>query len=263
MSFWDSVGTFVSKNAGSIIGGGLGAIGNYLQGQSAIDAANVQAQATNQAANQALAAAAPWDVVGPGAQAGFNDSQATLGLAPELQDIYAGAIGRQGLWGQQAANIGFNPFEAQDYFYQQQRELAAPEEERMRSALETRLAAQGRLGTTGGALEQEAFTKGLADSHAQQRHSALTQSQALIDNLLGRESADIGTAQGLLNIPLQYAALGRGIGGDLGSAASSGLAARASAASNFANTQAAAGTPMGGLFSGVGNNLALAALKGK
>ena len=60
--------------------------------------------------------------------------------------------------------------------------------------------------------------------------SSFNQAQAYIDSLLGRESGDIGTATGLLNIPLQYGKLGRGIGGDLSGIAQAQLGARNKAA---------------------------------
>ena len=84
------------------------------------------------------------------------------------------------------------------------------------------------------------------------RTASFTKAQGLIDSLLGRETGDISQAVGLLDVPLQQAKLGRGIGGDLGTISSSGLSARSDAASTLANTLAAAGSPMGNVMSVAG-----------
>ena len=75
----------------------------------------------------------------------------------------------------------------------------------------------------------------------------------MIDTLLGREAGDIGQATGLLDIPLQQANVGMGVGGTLGSAAATGLNARTQAASILgqANAQSSLGSTasaLGGLF---------------
>ena len=54
---------------------------------------------------------------------------------------------------------------------------------------------------------------------------------------------------GLLNIPLQYGNMGRGIGGDLGTAAAYGLKSRADAATGLANVRGV--SPWGSTLSGL------------
>ena len=76
--------------------------------------------------------------------------------------------------------------------------------------------------------------------------------QALIAALLGRETGDIGTATGLLNVPMQQANLGRGIGGSIGNLAAQGLASRASGQQQLSATLGASGSSMGDLLSRAG-----------
>jgi hypothetical protein len=75
----------------------------------------------------------------------------------------------------------------------------------------------------------------------------------MIDQLLGRESGDIGQAVGLLDVPQQQGNLAMGVGGQLGSAAATGLAARSAAAqtlgqANAQSTLGSVGSQLGGLF---------------
>ena len=144
-----------------------------------------------------------------------------------------------------------DPFAAADLFYQQGQPLIDKERDLRRTDMETRLLAQGRLGGRGGALEQEALESSFATADNQRRVDSFTQAQNLISTLLGREKGDLGTATGLLNIPLQYAGVGRGIGGDLGSVAASGLASQAAAEENLANTIGAGGSTMGNIAGAV------------
>jgi len=230
-----------------IIGAGLSYLGSRSNAKAATQAAQQQAAAIQNATTQSLAAAEPWGVGSLGGTAGFDPDSHTalLELSPELQSIYQGALTRSGMWGEQLGQYSGDPFAAQDKFYQQQQALAAPEEERLRLANETRQMAQGRLGTTGGARQTEALETALGQAQTQRQTQAFTQAQSLIDNLLGRESGDMATATGLLNIPMQQANLGRGLGADLGAQARAGLQARTGAASNLANVQAAYGSNMG------------------
>ena len=135
-----------------------------------------------------------------------------LQLSPELQDIYQGALIRSGMFGTQADKYtSMDPFAAADLFYQQGQPLIDKERDLRRTDMETRLLAQGRLGSSGGALEQEALETSFATADNQRRADSFTQAQNLISTLLGREKGDLGTATGLLDIPLQYANVGQGI----------------------------------------------------
>ncbi len=253
MAFWDNTSFW-----GDVIGGGLSWLGGRETSQNALEGAQYQADAIREAGQAALDAAQPWGVGGLGGTADFDSDSRTalMSMSPELSDMYQGALTRSGLWGAQAAQYSADPFAAADTFYQQQQPYYQQEEDRARTALETRLLAQGRLGGTGGGTEQQALEEAIGRGQDQRRTKSFSQAQSLINTLLGRESGDIGTATGLLDIPLQYGKLGRGIGGDLGGVAKAGLASRADAAktlgSTFASSQNSRGTgldALGGLFS--------------
>lgn len=240
---------------GDLIAGGLSFLGSREQAEASTRAAEAQAAAIRQNAADALAAAEPWSVGGLGGTSEF-DAEGRLGtllLSPELTDIYQGALSRSGLWGAQALQYGIDPFAAADVFYNQREPLFTEQEDRQRTNLETRLLAQGRLGSTGGAQEQRALEEAIGTSQLQRREQSFNRAQALIDTLLGREAGDLGRATGLLDIPVQYANVGRGIGGTLGQTASAGLASQAQAQQLLARTQAAAGTPMSAGLLGLGD----------
>ena len=162
-----------------------------------------------------------------------------MSLSPELEAIYKGALGRSGIWGDQAMNLGADPFAAADAFYDQQQLRFDPMEERLRSDTESRLLAQGRLGSTGGMRQYQTVEDAILQGQGERRINSLNQAQQLINTLLGRESADIGTATGLLNIPLQYGAMGQGIASNLGQAAGYGLNSRAQGAAGLAGVTGA------------------------
>lgn len=222
---------------GDIIGGGLQLYGSKLAADAAQDAARAQVAAVGQNAQAALEAATPYTVGGLGGIAEFDPATQTglLALSPELANIYQGAIGRSGLFGGQAMKYAeMDPFAAGDLFYQQQQPYFQEEEDRLRTDLETRLLSQGRLGSTGGQRDQRALEEAIGASQAKRRDAGFSKAQALISTLLGREKGDLGLATSLLDVPLQYAKLGRGIGGDLGATARAGLASQAEAEKAFA-----------------------------
>ena len=227
---------------GSLIGGGLSYLGQRQASKDALAAAQQQAAATQAATAGAVEQAQPYGVGGLGGTAQFDaDSRtALMNLSPELANIYSGALTRSGLFGQQAGQYaGMDPFAAGELFYQQQQPYFQEEEDRLRTDLETRLLAQGRLGSTGGQRDQRALEEAIGASQAKRRDAGFSKAQALISTLLGREKGDLGLATSLLDVPLQYAKLGRGIGGDLGATARAGLASQAEAEKAFATTAAA------------------------
>jgi hypothetical protein len=233
----------------AVIGGGLSWLGSRENSQNALQAAQTQANALNLNADRAFEAAHPWDVGGLGGTYTTNkDNQSALmGMSPELSDIYQGGLTRSGLWGEQAAQYGADPFAAADVFYQQQQPYFQEQEDQLRTDAETRLLAQGRLGGTGGQKQLQGIEDSIAASQNQRRTNSMSQAQSMIANLLGRETGDIGQSVGLLNVPLQYANVGNKLGGSLGSAAQAGLASRGDAAKTLANSYTAAGTGFGNL----------------
>ena len=251
------IGSFFSDgdNIAGLVGGGLSYLGARQSSQAAQQAGLANAEAIRQAAADQMAASQPWGVGSIGGTASFdpNSQTAMLGLSPQLQNMYQGLLDRAGLFGGQATTLSADPFGAGDYFYEQQQQYWDPKEAQMRTDAETRLLAQGRLGTTGGQRAMGELEESILSGQQQRRAQSFSQAQSLIDSLLGRESGDIGQAMGLLNIPLQQAQLGRGIGGNLSSAAAAGLGARQAAAGMQYQPQAispmgTAATALGGLF---------------
>ena len=236
---------------GPVIGAGLGLFGSKLESDTAMEAEQIRAAALERNADKALAEAQPWSVVGEGGVGDFDQDSRTalMQLSPDLQAIFKGALGRSGLWGEQAMTLGANPFAAADAFYDQQQAYWEPKEQQLRTDAETRLLAQGRLGGTGGQRQMGQLEDSILQAQGQRRTESLNQSQQLINTLLGRESADIGQAIGLLNIPLQYGNMGRGIGGDLGKAAAYGLESRGEGATALANVSGV--SPWGSTLSGL------------
>mgnify|MGYP003110635255 CR=1 FL=1 len=245
-------------DVGDAIGAGLSFFGQRERAKAAREAAQLQADAAREAAAAAASAATPYTVASLGGIAEFDpDKQAALlTLSPELSDIYQGGLGRSGLFGTQAADYAFmDPFAAGEQFYQQMQPFFQEEEDKARTDLETRLLAQGRLGGTGGAEEQRALEEAIQKSRAQRRTAGFTQAQSLIDTLLGRERGDIAQSVGLLDIPLQQANVGRGIGGTVGSVAASGLQSQAASQRLLAQTAAQDPGLFGTLASGIGGTI--------
>lgn len=241
---------------GELIGGGLSAYGAYTSAEAAADAAANFSAANVAAADSALTAAEPYGVMSPGGSFSFDADKktGTAALSPELEEYYKGALGRAGLWGGMVTEMGLDPWQTATTFYNQQQNLMAPQEEKLRTDLETRLLSQGRLGSTGGQAQQKVLEDSILAGQDERQMQAFTRSQNLINSLLGRESADIGTALQMLDVPMQLGNLGRGVGGTLGSAAAYGLGSRTDA--NKALAQSTAYSPfgtslsqLGGLFS--------------
>jgi hypothetical protein len=250
-SIASGVGNFFSNPlvqdiGGRLISGGLSYLGADKTIQAAQEAALAQAQGLRDVANITAAGGNPYSVGSLGGTAEFDPEtkSALLNLSPELSDIYSGLLSRSGMFGSQAGLYSsLDPFAAGDLFYQQQQALVAPEEERMRTDLETRLLSQGRLGTTGGGRNIEDLERGLATARDARRVASFNQAQTLIDALLGRESADIEAATSLLDVPLQQGKLGMGIGGTVGAGVSAASKARSDAVRGINN--AFATSPLG------------------
>ena len=250
-SIASGVGNFFSNPlvqdiGGRLISGGLSYLGADKTIQAAQEAALAQAQGLRDVANITAAGSNPYSVGSLGGTAEYDPEtkSALLNLSPELSDIYSGLLSRSGMFGSQAGLYSsLDPFAAGDLFYQQQQALVAPEEERMRTDLETRLLSQGRLGTTGGGRNIEDLERGLATARDARRVASFNQAQTLIDALLGRESADIEAATSLLDVPLQQGKLGMGIGGTVGAGVSAASKARSDAVRGINN--AFATSPLG------------------
>ena len=262
---WGDIGSAISsgisglfsspKTYSALLGGGLSYLGARESSKAAIEAGRQNAESIRQSAAAAAAQAQPFSVGSLGGTTDFDEASRTaiLNLSPDLQNIYQGLLDRSGMFGGQATALSADPFAAADLFYQQQQKYFEPREQQLRTDAETRLMAQGRLGSTGGQRALGEIEESILSQQNMRQAQSFSQAQQLINSLLGRESGDLGQAQGLLNIPLQQANIGMGVGATLGTAASSGLQSRVTAAGMQYQPQAispggSALNAMGGLF---------------
>jgi hypothetical protein len=238
-----------------IIGQGLSFLGGRSDSRAASSAAQANAAALTQNADKALDAAQPWNIGSIAGTASFDPDSNTgmLGLSPELQNIYQGSLDRSNVWGGQAQEFGADPFAAGNRYYEQQQQYFQPQEDQLRTDAETRLLAQGRLGSTGGQRALGQLNESIMSNQNLRRNQSMGQAQGMIESLLNRETSDIGQATGMINIPMQQAKVGRNIGGDLGGQAAAGLSTRQNAAgligqANMGSESGAALRGLSGLF---------------
>jgi len=235
--------------AGAVVGG-------TIAGMGAKSAAKTQAAAQDRAAQLAYEQSMPWSITGAGGTATFDESgrAGEVTLSPELQNIYSGLLTRGRGWASQIQDLMGSPEAAQKRFYEQQRAILEPERERARLATENRLLSMGLMGQGaaaygGGNPMMMSLLKAQEESDRALNWESLAKAQGLIDTYLGRETSDYGQALGMLDVPLQYANLGRGIGGSLSQAAAVGAGLRSSGAQAIGSAQA-------GMFGGIGSGLA-------
>jgi len=229
--------------------------GSLIAARGAKKAAQSQAAAAERNAQLAYEQSKPRDVSGLFGTATFDPETqaASLALSPELQEIYKQRLARAG--GYTQAISAYDPSRYQEQFYEEEKALAAPAEERERLALEERLLAQGMLGSTGGALRQQSLLEAQSTKDLARRAEARSAAQQELTFLRGLESGDVGTATQLGALPMDYASLGRGIGTGMSSAAMTGASMRNVAAQNVADTQAAFWSKLGGQVGQYGGTL--------
>lgn len=149
----------------------------------------------------------------------FGPGGATINLSPEMQAIQSGLFSQaqglsplqqqyqqlgQGFLGQVGA---FDPFAAAETQFNRLEAILAPGREQQRQAQESRLYSQGRLGSTGGGLEQQAFQQAIENQRAMNLVNALGQAQDIQGNLI-----NYGTTLSNMPISLQDQALSNLIG---------------------------------------------------
>ena len=120
-------------------------------------------------------------VAAMGGQA-LGAGQGFLGQAMQPALRGAGAVG--GAFG--TLGQAFDPFGAAETQFQRLESILEPGRERQREAQEARLFAQGRLGATGGALEQQALEESIEASRRANLAEALGQAQSLQQQELAR-----------------------------------------------------------------------------
>jgi len=145
--------------------------------------------------------------------------------------------------------MGDDPEAMQRRFYEEQKAIYAPQDEKDIQALESRLLAQGMLGSTGGQGRMKTLRSAMFDRDLKARFAAFDKVQALQNAERARESEDLTRALGIGALPGDYANLGRGVGQGMTGAAQSGAKLRSEGAWNRADTSAAG---WGGLGKSIG-----------
>ena len=235
---------------GSAIGAGVSLIGQ----KKAAKAQSAASDAASREAELAYQRSLPWDVKGAFGEAEYDEEgrQLDMSLSQPWQSEYDLAM--QGAKDQRGyiAGMEADPMAAGQKFYEMQKAIYAPEQEKERLAQENRLLAQGMLGSTGGASRIEALRKAQAIQDLEAQYAGLDKAQGYIDTYRGRSAADLGMAETIGQMPQKYAETGRGIGTDMSSIA--GTAAKLSAQAAQARGATSGAMALGG--SGMLSNLA-------
>jgi len=218
------------------IGAAVGLYGARKQASAAQSAADAQ----RQAAEMQYKASLPVGVTGMFGDAAFDEDtrEMTITGDPRLQAEYDIALQDPAKQRAFRAELEADPYAAGQRFYEMQKAIYAPQQERDRLELEERLYAQGMLGSTGGAERQRALREAQGQQDLQAQYAGLDKAQSLIDLYRGRELEGIGTAETIGALPFKYAELSRGIGSDLGSAAETSAKMKSSAAQAMAQSKA-------------------------
>lgn len=118
----------------------------------------------------------------PEYQAAANQlMQASQGALGQAQQAY-GALG------------SFDPYQAAEMQFQRLESILNPERQRQQEALQSQLYAQGRLGSTGGALSEQAYNQAVQQQQSQNLYNAFLQAQQTQQNLAGLGQGLFGTA---------------------------------------------------------------------
>ena len=254
----------------------------YYAGEKAEDIAQQSSAEQRQAAQLAYERSLPWSTGGLFGAAAFDPKTRTAiqTLSPELRAQYDAYLKQAPTHAQYipearadsarqkgyAAELEGDVYGAGKKFYEMQKALYAPQQEKDRLTQEARLLAQGRLGSTGGAGEQEALRKAQGQVDLQAQYAGLDKAQqqigmfrdrskegqALEDMYRARQASDLAMVQSLGQLPTGYAQTGRGIGTGMSPIASTAAGMQNVASQGMADTSAA---KWGGLATGIGEYL--------
>jgi len=241
-------------------------IGSTIAARGAKKAAGIQAAAADRAAELQYQATLPKSVSGVFGDFTYDDEGqlASISLSPELQKIYADRLARS----QEQSELikAYDPNAYQQEFYEEQKALAARDEEQKRLDLENRLRAQGLLGSSTGATRLRSLYEAQDVADLRRRAEARNAAREQLTFMRGLEGGDITSASAIGSLGSDYANIGRGIGSNLGAAVQSGAANQFAAAQNLADSTAAfwgkigssVGNAMGGpSYSGFGSGVNL------
>ena len=236
---------------GTAIGAGVSLLGQRSARKSQAAASDAASREAELAYQRSL----PWDVKGAFGEANYDEDgrQLDMSLSQPWQSEYDLAM--QGAKDQRGYIAGMegDPYAAGQKFYEQQKALYAPDQEKDRLDLEKRLLGQGMFGSSGGAAQTEALRKAQAQVDLQAQYGGLEKAQGLIDTYRGRAATDLGMAETIGQMPQKYAETGRGIGTGLGSIAGTSAQLSAQAAQARGASQASSALGMAGQFNNLVN----------
>jgi len=177
-----------------------------------------------------------------------------INLTPEMQAIQAGLFGQAGgqdPFQQQAGQMGLDflnqagsadPFQTAATQFGRMEDILAPQREQERMSQESRLFAQGRLGSTGGAQQQQALESAFLQQQQQGLYDALAQGQAIQGQQVSQ-----GMALGQLPQSMQTQSLNNLLGINKGALAQMGIGGTATSTTPGIDPLATLGT---GLMTG-------------
>jgi len=139
----------------------------------------------------------------------YEGKMITQKLSPELQAQYDALLARSGLSQQQVAAMGADPYEMQQYLYDQNLALKQPAQEDLRNQTMEALQAKGMLGSTGGAGLYGSVEESIQRSNAQDFADAMAQSQQMLDLERGRGQQDLSTATAMGGLQIPFMESGR------------------------------------------------------
>jgi len=212
---------------------GAAAVSLYSANKKAKDQKKAADRAEG-ASDEAYARSLPWDVEGSFGKATFDEEgrALNLSLSKPWQSEYDIAMADPERQRAFISKMEGDPMAAGKSFYDMQKAIYAPEQERQRLSLESRLLAQGMLGSSGGAGRMEALRKAQAMQDLEAQYAGLDKAQGYIDTYRGRGTDSLGLAQDIGKLPQQYAETGQGIGSGMREAAFKNASTQAEAAAS-------------------------------
>ena len=139
----------------------------------------------------------------------YAGKKITQTLSPALQAQYDALLGGATASRARAAAMGADPYEMQQYLYDQNLALKRPAQEQLRAQTQEALAAKGMLGSTGGAGLYGQVEESIQRSNAQDFADAMAQSQQMLDLERARGQQDLSTATAMGGLQIPFMESGR------------------------------------------------------
>lgn len=154
---------------------------------------------------------APFGLNTPLGSTSFSGNTGTATLTPELQSIMDRLFGASsGLFDKAET---FDTQAAIGKRLDLLRQLSAPVEDRQRTELENRLFRQGRLGSTGGGLDQRALFRSQSDADMARQLAAIESGEGLQQRLFGTALKSLGAGLGIGDFSKDLFRIGGQLGG--------------------------------------------------